>query len=48
MPDWGWGVGLIVAVAALFVAISRVGRQIKPDERKTDNDEWLREGEDGD
>lgn len=45
MPPWAWAAVIITAIAILFAGIFWLSRRIEPDQRHTDNDEWLKHGE---
>lgn len=43
-PHWAWATVGLVAVVILFGLIFWLSRRIRPEQRDTDNDEWLRNG----
>jgi hypothetical protein len=46
MAPWAWLAAAVALIVALFAFLFRLGRRIEPDDRDTDNDEWLRKGGD--
>jgi len=43
-PNWAWATVALLAVASLFGLIFWLSQRIPPEQRDTDNDEWLRRG----
>jgi len=39
---WPWLVAAVVGLAALFAGLVRLSSGIEPDEKKTDNDDWMK------